>query len=121
MRLVQPGGIDELVFGCVWFTHPAAPNRLRHDVPSHGSAELPRATGVAGDKGLRNPQAEMGGTIKLLRLVGRLVDRERMTVIRQPFLLVEGVLQHQDGVLSVKAERVQGIAGGASVDAHDFY
>jgi error-prone DNA polymerase len=50
-----------------------------------------------------------------------LFDRERMTVIRQPFLLVEGVLQHQDGVLSVKAERLQGIDGGASVDAHDFY
>jgi error-prone DNA polymerase len=50
-----------------------------------------------------------------------LFDRERMTVIRQPFLLVEGVLQHQDGVLSVKAERVHGIDGAASVDAHDFY
>jgi len=50
-----------------------------------------------------------------------LFDRERMTVIRQPFLLVEGVLQHQDGVLSVKADRLQGIDGGASVDAHDFY
>ena len=50
-----------------------------------------------------------------------LFDRERMTVIRQPFLLVDGVLQHQDGVLSVKAERVQAIDGGASVDAHDFY
>jgi error-prone DNA polymerase len=50
-----------------------------------------------------------------------LFDRERMTVIRQPFLLVEGVLQHQDGVLSVKAEHLQGIDGGASVDAHDFY
>jgi error-prone DNA polymerase len=50
-----------------------------------------------------------------------LFDRERTTVIRQPFLLVEGVLQHQDGVLSVRAERLQGIDGGASVDAHDFY
>jgi len=50
-----------------------------------------------------------------------LFDRDRMTVIRQPFLLVEGVLQHQDGVLSVKAERLQGIDGAASVDAHDFY
>jgi error-prone DNA polymerase len=50
-----------------------------------------------------------------------LFDRERMTVIRQPFLLVEGVLQHQEGVLSIRAERVQGIDGGASVDAHDFY
>jgi error-prone DNA polymerase len=50
-----------------------------------------------------------------------LFDRERLTVIRQPFLLVDGVLQHQDGVLSVRAEHVEGIDGGASVDAHDFY
>jgi error-prone DNA polymerase len=50
-----------------------------------------------------------------------LFDRERMTVIRQPFLLVEGVLQNQEGVLSIKAERLHGIDGGASVDAHDFY
>ncbi len=50
-----------------------------------------------------------------------LFDRNRAAVIGQPFLLVDGVLQHQDGVLSVRAERVQGISGGASVDAHDFY
>ena len=50
-----------------------------------------------------------------------LFDRERMTVIRQPFLIVHGVLQHQDGVLSVRAERLEGMSGGASVDAHDFY
>ena len=50
-----------------------------------------------------------------------LFDRDKLTVVRQPFLLVEGVLQHQDGVLSVKAERLQGIDGAASVDAHDFY
>jgi error-prone DNA polymerase len=50
-----------------------------------------------------------------------LFDRQRMTVIRQPFLLVDGVLQNQDGVLSIKAERLQGIDGGASIDAHDFY
>jgi error-prone DNA polymerase len=50
-----------------------------------------------------------------------LFDRQRMTVIRQPFLLVDGVLQNQEGVLSIKAERLQGIDGGASVDAHDFY
>ncbi|HEY1304804.1 MAG TPA: error-prone DNA polymerase [Vicinamibacterales bacterium] len=50
-----------------------------------------------------------------------LFDRDRMTVVRQPFLLVDGILQHQDGVLSVRAERVEGIEGAASVDAHDFY
>jgi error-prone DNA polymerase len=50
-----------------------------------------------------------------------LFDRARLVVIGQPFLLVEGVLQHQDGVMSVRAERLQGINVGASVDAHDFY
>jgi error-prone DNA polymerase len=50
-----------------------------------------------------------------------LFDRQRMTVVRQPFLLVDGILQHQDGVLSVRAERVEGIEGAASIDAHDFY
>jgi error-prone DNA polymerase len=50
-----------------------------------------------------------------------LFDRARMVVLRQPFLLVEGVLQHQDGVLSIRAERLQGIEGAASVDAHDFH
>jgi error-prone DNA polymerase len=50
-----------------------------------------------------------------------LYDRERSAVVRYPFLMVDGVLQHQDGVVSVKAEHVEGIEGGASVDAHNFY
>jgi error-prone DNA polymerase len=50
-----------------------------------------------------------------------LFDKQRNVVVRQPFLLVDGVLQHQDGVLSVRAERVEGFSGGAAVDAHDFY
>jgi error-prone DNA polymerase len=50
-----------------------------------------------------------------------LFDRERMTVIRQPFLIVDGVLQHQDGVMSVRAERLERFTADASVDAHDFY
>jgi error-prone DNA polymerase len=50
-----------------------------------------------------------------------LYDREKTAVVRYPFLMVDGVLQHQDGVISVKAEHVEGIEGGASVDAHNFY
>src|SRR5262245_57498096 len=50
-----------------------------------------------------------------------LFDRDRMVVVQKLFLIVDGVLQHQDGVLSVRAERVEGIDGGASIDAHDFY
>jgi error-prone DNA polymerase len=48
-------------------------------------------------------------------------DRQRAIILHQPFLMVEGVVQNQDGVLSIRADRLQGIEGGASVDAHDFY
>jgi error-prone DNA polymerase len=47
--------------------------------------------------------------------------RERNAVVRQPFLLVDGVLQQQDGVVSIRAERFEGLTPGASVEAHDFY
>ena len=50
-----------------------------------------------------------------------LFERDRTVVVRQPYLLVEGVLQNQDGVRSVKAERLQGLTGGAAVESHDFY
>jgi error-prone DNA polymerase len=50
-----------------------------------------------------------------------LYDQERMAVVREPFLLVDGVLQHQDGVMSVRAERIHRMDGDASVEAHDFY
>jgi error-prone DNA polymerase len=51
-----------------------------------------------------------------------LFGRDRAVVIEEPFLLVEGVLQNQDGVTSVRAEIVLGL-GGVTVDfdAHDFY
>jgi error-prone DNA polymerase len=48
-------------------------------------------------------------------------ERERQVVVRQPFLLVDGVLQHQEGVVSIRAERLEGLGGAASVEAHDFY
>ena len=48
--------------------------------------------------------------------------RDRAIIVDEPFLLIEGVLQNQDGVTSIRAEEVQGL-GGVSVDfdAHDFY
>ena len=48
-------------------------------------------------------------------------DRERQLVVRQPFLLVDGVLQHQEGVVSIRAERFEGLDGAAAVESHDFY
>jgi error-prone DNA polymerase len=35
-----------------------------------------------------------------------LFRRERATIVGEPFLMVEGVLQHEDGVISVRAERL---------------
>jgi error-prone DNA polymerase len=47
---------------------------------------------------------------------------ERLTVIEEPFLIVDGVLQNQDGVTSVRAEQMHGLKGvDIDFDAHDFY
>jgi error-prone DNA polymerase len=58
-----------------------------------------------------------------------LFARDRLVITEEPFLVVDGVLQHQDGVISVRAEQARGIrsTGGAAgvddidFDAHDFY
>ena len=51
-----------------------------------------------------------------------LFARERLIIIDEPFLIVDGVLQSQDGVTSIRAEQVQGMRGtDVDFDAHDFY
>ncbi len=51
-----------------------------------------------------------------------LFARDRMTIIQEPFLLVEGTLQNQEGVTSIRAERLVGIGGTPiDVEARDFY
>jgi error-prone DNA polymerase len=46
----------------------------------------------------------------------------RMVVTGQPFLLIEGELQNQEGVVSVKAERVQALPiTRAEMVSHDFH
>src|SRR6185369_5966120 len=55
-----------------------------------------------------------------------LFSRDRSTIVEEPFLLVDGILQNQDGVTSVRAEQVLGLRGGLAdtdleFDAHDFY
>ena len=46
----------------------------------------------------------------------------RATVTREAYLLVEGVLQIQEGVTAVKADRLFGLAGaGPEVESHDFH
>ena len=51
-----------------------------------------------------------------------LFDAERLAVVNESFLMVEGRLQIQEGVTSVKAERLHGLGGQRpAVDSHDFY
>jgi error-prone DNA polymerase len=46
---------------------------------------------------------------------------ERSALVSVPFLLVEGILQNIDGVTSVKAERVEPLAGLPAAESHDFH
>jgi error-prone DNA polymerase len=48
-------------------------------------------------------------------------DRYKLAVLGERFLLIDGVLQNQDGVVSVKAGRIEGLAAGAAAESHDFY
>jgi error-prone DNA polymerase len=51
-----------------------------------------------------------------------LFDRERFKILDEPFLLVDGILQNQDGVMSIKAERVHALGGAAlAIESHDFH
>jgi error-prone DNA polymerase len=50
--------------------------------------------------------------------------RDRLVIVEEQFLVVDGVLQNEDGVTSVRAEQVTGMRGLADdieFDAHDFY
>jgi len=48
-------------------------------------------------------------------------DRYKFAVLGEPFLLIDGVLQNQDGVVSVKAARIRGLAPSAAPQSHDFH
>jgi error-prone DNA polymerase len=50
-----------------------------------------------------------------------LFTEQRSAIVGEPYLLVEGTLQIQDGVTSIKAERVHGLAGSSpEPQSHDF-
>ena len=51
-----------------------------------------------------------------------LYERERVTVVRSKFLLVEGVLQNQDGVIHIKASTLTALSDRAiAMQSHDFH
>jgi error-prone DNA polymerase len=52
----------------------------------------------------------------------QLFEQDHTVVVHNPFLLIEGKLQNQDNVVSVKAERVRALdISGAEVASHDFH
>ena len=48
-------------------------------------------------------------------------DRYKFEVLGERFLLIEGVLQNLDGVISVKAARIDGLREGAAAESHNFH
>jgi error-prone DNA polymerase len=52
----------------------------------------------------------------------QLFDKNRLTLVDHPFLLIEGTLQNQDRVVSVKARRIRPLSFKVSAPAsHDFH
>jgi len=51
-----------------------------------------------------------------------LYERNRLVITRSKFLLVEGPLQNQDGVIHVKATKLMTLSDGAlELRSHDFH
>jgi error-prone DNA polymerase len=49
---------------------------------------------------------------------------EKLTLVEAPFLIVEGIVQTEDGVTAIRAERVwrlEGLSGDAAIESHDFH
>ena len=52
----------------------------------------------------------------------QLFDRNRLALVNNPFLLIEGALQNQDNVVSVKARRIRPLSFQiAAAPSHDFH
>jgi error-prone DNA polymerase len=52
----------------------------------------------------------------------QLFEQDHVVVVNQQFLLIEGRLQKQDNVISVKAERVRALGiTRAETTSHDFH
>ena len=70
------------------------------------------------------PAALKPGDLIEIVAPAKYLDKERVTLVEAPFLIVEGVLQNEDGVCSIRAERVlrlDGFSPEASIESHDFH
>src|SRR5581483_1688771 len=50
-----------------------------------------------------------------------LFDRERYVLVSEPALIIDGILQNLDNVISVKARRIRPLPVAAAVPSHDFH
>jgi error-prone DNA polymerase len=51
-------------------------------------------------------------------------DEEKVTLVQAPFLMVEGIVQTEDGVTAVRAEKVwplEGLSAASAIESHDFH
>jgi error-prone DNA polymerase len=48
-------------------------------------------------------------------------DRYKSEVLTEPYLIIDGVLQNLDGVISVKAGRVRSLRAEAAAESHNFH
>ncbi|MGO9261613.1 MAG: hypothetical protein ACLQU1_35710 [Bryobacteraceae bacterium] len=48
-------------------------------------------------------------------------DRYKLQVLSEPFLPIDGVPQNVEGVVAVKAGRVEGLPAGAAAESHNFH
>jgi error-prone DNA polymerase len=117
--------------------HPMAYRRAEMNalgvIPAAGLARVPngRIVRIAGSVIVRQRPGTAKGFVFLSMedetgIMNAIVnpgtfDRFKFAVLSEPFLIVDGVLQNLDGVISVKAGRVAGLRAGAASASHDFH
>jgi error-prone DNA polymerase len=118
--------------------HPMAYRRAELDAlkvkPASALARLPdgRRVRVAGAAIVRQRPGTAKGFVFLsledetgianIIVTPGLFEHYRVMVVREPFLLIEGRLQNQDGVISVKAEHITPLAvSRAGIASHNFH
>jgi error-prone DNA polymerase len=96
--------------------------RMKHGawVRVAGAVIVRQRPGTAKGFVFLNLEDETGLTNVIVRPA--LFHRHRLALVNEPFLLVEGTLQHQDHVVSIRAERLGPLRHRlAAIPSHDFH
>ena len=118
-------------------THPMAARRIEMNalgvVPAMHLPRIPngRVVRIAGSVVVRQRPGTAKGFVFLSMedetgMMNAIInpatfDRFKFEVLGEPYLMIDGVLQNQDGVISVKAGRVAALRAGAAPESHDFH